>query len=101
MHSSAGDAAAGADASASLDGGGGHGLSSAANDPGVVALAKAAAICPKEIVKNQDNSMLARSRAITVMVAIDPKTKAFASKYVNDDNAVVREAAKQAVPAAK
>jgi hypothetical protein len=55
----------------------------------------------REIVKSDKNSSLARSRAIEVMVALDPKAAAaFAAKYTKDSDALVAAAAKKAAPPA-
>lgn len=56
----------------------------------------------QEIVKNDANGGLARSRAIESMVELDPAAaKAFASKYTKDSDSLVASAAKKAVPGAK
>ena len=50
----------------------------------------------EDILKTTKNGSLARSRAVTVMVTLDPSTKAFVAKYRSDPDILVANAAKKA-----
>jgi hypothetical protein len=49
----------------------------------------------QEIVKNEKNSSLSRSRAMEVIGGLDPRAAAFAAKYTKDHDALVAAAAKK------